>query len=63
MCPPKPRDREKKIWVAASSHTRGFWRICIWDEAGNPVMRQTNHTGLGACHSRAFPRLPLGKPS
>lgn len=34
MCPPKARDREKNIWVAASSHTRGFCRTRSWRGTG-----------------------------
>lgn len=31
MRPPNATEREKKIWVAASSHTCGFFRISHWN--------------------------------
>lgn len=32
MSPPKAKDKEKKIWVAASNQTVGFFRVSHYDE-------------------------------
>lgn len=67
MCPPKARDREKNIWVAASSHTRGFCRTRSWRGMGTRGRRQAPSLVLlvkTAQHPRDAPtsRVPTQAP-